>query len=155
MLNTSTLETPLHDPSVTDNGHTACPFRLGSRPLLRHWMWCVEFRKYRNTDTYNATVFRMGMCEQRQKKILHICNMRHLGWCLQITSTFIKTLKHTTDCFLIYSRLNVPTLIVSLYWDFQKGWCSKKYTLQKKGITIFTKNICCKYTQELWVSIMY
>jgi len=37
MLNTSTLETPLHGPPVADSRHTACPVSIGvktSAPTL-------------------------------------------------------------------------------------------------------------------------
>jgi hypothetical protein len=75
MLNVSTLGTPLQDPSVTDSGHTACLLPLGSWPVLRHWIWCAEFRKrhstHTHTHTHTQTLFYnvgLGICENESKK---------------------------------------------------------------------------------------
>jgi hypothetical protein len=62
----------------------------------------------------------MGMCEQCQKKILRICNMRHLGWCLQITSTCIKlyTAKEGDHHFYIKNMFkHTKDLYVSIRYE--------------------------------------
>jgi hypothetical protein len=163
MLNVSTLETPLQDPSVTDSGHTACLLPLGSWPVLRHWIRCVQFRKRRSTRTHgrarthtrkhthtrNSTMWDWVCVKMSQKKTLHISKTRHPHCCLQITSTWIKVVKQITGCLFIYSRLNVSVLFGRYYWGFKKPWYRKNYMMNKNEFSFFILKMHYKYIKEL------
>jgi hypothetical protein len=71
MLNSSTPETFLHDPPVTDSGHIACPLNIGfkiSVPILNKM---CEFRKMLRRRHLQFNSVGLFMCEYHQKKTSH------------------------------------------------------------------------------------